>query len=371
MISISLCMIVKNEEKTLDRCLASIFDIVDEINIIDTGSTDATKEIARRYTTRIFDFTWIDHFAAARNFSFSKATKEYILWLDADDFFKEKDREKFRELKKTLDSSVDQVSMYYHLHYDDEGNVFSRIRRERLVKRARNYRWHDPVHEYLEIHGKIMDSDIAVHHGKLQFNKARNLAIYEHRLAKGETFSPRDLYNYGNELMENNRLEEALVQYEKYFAADSPYTEDNVSACGYAAHCCHLLGRGEEERQYLLKSFDYDAPRVEFCCRLGFWYHAHNKLEKAISWYNHATQIKHLHDWGMINEAAHTWLPHLQLTVIYGALGQIEKAYHHNEIVRSYKPNDHEVLNNKKKLEFYLEKGITVATRPETGGGKV
>ena len=69
--TISLCMIVKNEERVLARCLDSVADLVDEIIIVDTGSTDATKEIAARYTEKIYDFVWQDHFAAARNFSFS------------------------------------------------------------------------------------------------------------------------------------------------------------------------------------------------------------------------------------------------------------------------------------------------------------
>ena len=78
MITISLCMIVKNEEKVLARCLDSIADLMDEIIIVDTGSSDNTKEIAKKYTDKIYDFAWIDDFSAARNYSFSKATKEYI-----------------------------------------------------------------------------------------------------------------------------------------------------------------------------------------------------------------------------------------------------------------------------------------------------
>ncbi|PET44572.1 glycosyltransferase family 2 protein, partial [Bacillus cereus] len=85
MITISLCMIVKNEEHTLARCLDSIANIPDEIIIIDTGSTDNTKKIAATYTKHIFDFQWCNDFSQARNYSFQQATQEYILWLDADD----------------------------------------------------------------------------------------------------------------------------------------------------------------------------------------------------------------------------------------------------------------------------------------------
>lgn len=92
MVTISLCMIVRNEEKSLHRCLSTIASLVDEIVIVDTGSTDKTKEIALSFGAVIYDFEWIDNFSAARNFAFSKATQEYILWLDADDYIKEEDQ---------------------------------------------------------------------------------------------------------------------------------------------------------------------------------------------------------------------------------------------------------------------------------------
>ena len=98
--TISLCMIVKDEEKVLDTCLNSIHDLVDEIIIVDTGSTDKTKEIAQKYTDKIYDFKWVDDFAKARNYSFSKATKDYIMWLDADDYLPEEEKPKFKKLKK-------------------------------------------------------------------------------------------------------------------------------------------------------------------------------------------------------------------------------------------------------------------------------
>ena len=85
MVTISLCMIVKNEEKVLARCLDSVKDLVDEIIIVDTGSGDKTKAIAASYTDKIYDFTWVHDFSAARNFAFSKASCEYIYSADADE----------------------------------------------------------------------------------------------------------------------------------------------------------------------------------------------------------------------------------------------------------------------------------------------
>ena len=80
--SLSLCMIVKDEEKNLGRCLESIKDIVDEIIIVDTGSTDNTIKIAEKYGAKIFHYKWDNSFANARNYSLSKASKDWILlWM--------------------------------------------------------------------------------------------------------------------------------------------------------------------------------------------------------------------------------------------------------------------------------------------------
>src|SRR5690625_7736480 len=92
MVTISLCMIVKNEEDVLARCLESVHHLVDEINIVDTGSTDNTIAIAKRYTNRVFQFEWTGKFKDARNESFKHATKEYIFYLDADDVLIEEDQ---------------------------------------------------------------------------------------------------------------------------------------------------------------------------------------------------------------------------------------------------------------------------------------
>lgn len=106
LIGISLCMIVKNEERVLARCLNSALRAVDEIITVDTGSTDKTKEIAARYSDKVFDFEWCDDFSAARNFAFSKAERDYILWLDADDVLLPPDLEKLIDLKQSAERAL-------------------------------------------------------------------------------------------------------------------------------------------------------------------------------------------------------------------------------------------------------------------------
>ena len=82
-VRISLTMIVKNEEANLPHCLESVAGLFDEIVVVDTGSKDRTREIAREFGARVFDFVWVDDFAAARNAALARATGDYAFWLDA------------------------------------------------------------------------------------------------------------------------------------------------------------------------------------------------------------------------------------------------------------------------------------------------
>ena len=128
MSTISLCMIVKNEELTLARCLNSCKKLFDEIIIVDTGSHDKTiqtykqvvKQIARKYTNQIYDFKWQNDFSLARNYAFSKATSEYIMWLDADDVVPKNSLKELLKLKPLLNADVYMLKYniaFYHCQY--------------------------------------------------------------------------------------------------------------------------------------------------------------------------------------------------------------------------------------------------------------
>ncbi|MGM0884321.1 MAG: glycosyltransferase [Bacillota bacterium] len=343
-------MIVKNEEETLQGCLDSIQPVADEIIIVDTGSTDRTKEVAARYTNKIFDFEWIDDFAAARNFAFSHASMEYIMWLDADDILLEKDR--LLSLKDNFDRTVDAVTMPYHIAFDEHGNVTVNVRRSRLVKRENNYRWIGPVHEYLEVGGKIWNSDIIVAHHRKHSNSSRNLKIYENRERQGEHFNPRDLFYYANELADHQNHQKAITYYKKFLDCKQGWVEDIISACSSLADIYFHLNDKENELYYITKSFEYDLPRAEFCCRLGYHFLQNSQLTQAVYWYRTASELeKPEESWGFFNDTCWTWLPHLQLCICYYRLGDNEKAYYHNEIARGYRPNDENILHNKRFFE--------------------
>ena len=164
MATVSLCMIVKNEERVLARCLESVRECMDEIIIVDTGSSDGTKEIAARYTDKIYDFEWIDDFAAARNFSFSKASMDFAMWLDADDVFLEADKNAFIELKNSIPDNVDVVMLRYHTAFDEEGKPVFSYYRERLIRKGTVSFWKGRVHEVIVHTGRVMYSEVAVTH---------------------------------------------------------------------------------------------------------------------------------------------------------------------------------------------------------------
>ncbi|MGX9132923.1 glycosyltransferase [Rummeliibacillus sp. JY-2-4R] len=357
MITISLCMIVKNEEDTLARCLDSSKDIVDEINIVDTGSTDKTKEIASLYTDRIFDFKWVEDFAKARNFSFDQATMDYILWLDADDEILEKDRKLLMELKNSLSTDVDSVMMDYHLGADEFGNVTSKLKRNRLLKRSCSFKWIGAVHEYIEVWGNVISSDIAITHKSIHHDTNRNILIYEKKLARQEEFTPRDLFYFANELMDHQMIGSAINYYEKFLETNKGWIEDNISSCGRLADCYHNIGNTEKEVDSILRSFRYDKPRPEMCCRLGFFFMNKEEFQPAIYWFKAAIEYDQEDNGGMVNTEDYTWLPNLQLCVCYDRLGNYELAYYHNEVARGYRPKDKSILHNKKYLETVLGRG--------------
>ncbi|QUL57245.1 glycosyltransferase family 2 protein [Paenibacillus tritici] len=355
MIEISLCMIVRNEEKSLPRCLSSVKGLVDEIIIVDTGSTDRTKEIAASFGAVIYDFAWIEDFSAARNFAFSKATREYIFWLDADDYLQERDQALFRELKPWLPGNVDSVNMQYNLAFDGEGKVVTSLRRNRLVRRACGFRWIGPVHEYLEVYGPSFSSDVCVTHDKDKEYTDRNLRIYRKRAAEGESFTPRDQYYYANELRDHRLLKEACHYYELFLNGGQGWIEDNIQACLRLAECREGLGDKEASFTAIARTLQYDSPRAEGCCRLGAWHLEKGQLHPAVYWYELALVLPdRAESMGVRNEAFSTWIPNLQLALCYDRLGQHERANRYNETALLLFPGHPSMIYNRTYFQQLL-----------------
>ena len=145
--TVSAALIVRDEEDTLGRCLASIGGAVDEIVVVDTGSRDATKTIARHHGAAVFDFTWCDDFAAARQFSFGCATGTWVFWLDADDVVG--GAENIRRLVAQAPPEVAGFYWRYVLGRTATHRPRFSYWRERCTRHDGTARWQGRVHEVL------------------------------------------------------------------------------------------------------------------------------------------------------------------------------------------------------------------------------
>jgi len=352
LITISLCMIVKNEEDVLERCLNCAKEFADEIIIVDTGSTDKTVEIAKKFTDKVYHFKWVNDFSKARNYSFSKATMDYIMWMDADDVVLPEDIEKIKELKKTLDKSVDCVMMKYNIAFDENGNPTFSYYRERLLKREKNFTWHEPVHECITPSGNIIEVDIAITHKKEKHTSSdRNLKIYESLIMRGEKLSPRGQLYYARELSDHGKFDKAIAQFEKFLKIPNTWIEDFVTACLKLSHCYRMINEKEKALGVLFKTFERTTPRSEVCCNIASILFEKGMLNEAKFWYELVLNLKQEKTWGFVNHDYLGFIPAIQLCVIYDRLGDREQAIKYNNLAKKFKPNHPSVLYNEKYFE--------------------
>lgn len=291
MITISVCMIVKNEEAVLARCLDSLAGIADELVIVDTGSTDATRQVARRYTDKIFDFPWIDDFAAARNFSFSKASMEYIYAADADEVLEEEERQKFLYLKQHLDPAAEIVQMLYtnQLQHNTTYN-FDEELRPKLYRRLREFVWQEPLHEAVRLQPVILDTDIRIRHMPQSAHAGRDFAAFGRAVERDGDLSDRLSGMYARELMIAGEAAD--------FGRAVPFFQRKLEAARDEAllkQCLCVLTRagrltGDTDLFFknALKNVAMEKASSEVCWELGEYYYQKGDIDEAVLWYYNA-----------------------------------------------------------------------------------
>ncbi len=352
MIKVSLCMIVKNEEKVLGRCLDSIRKGMDEIIIVDTGSYDATKAVARKYTDKIFDFKWNDDFSSARNFSFSKATGDFILWLDADDVITEENLGRFISLKENITDGTDVYMMRYNTAFDEAGVPVFCCYRERLIRRSTPHVWKGKVHEAIEYSGRTEYSDIAVNHlsVKKEYGR-RNLEIYEKQKKSGEKMTPRDCFYYGRELYYHKQFEKAEEVLSEFLKDKAGWSENKIEACRILSECFKEENDLDKAVKSLTDSFLYGIPKADICCEIGNIFFSHSEFKTAAFWFQTALSLPFEEkNGGFIRKDFENFIPCIMLCVCYDRLGDIEKAERYNIEAGKIKPYSEAYLHN---LEYF------------------
>lgn len=223
---LTIGMIVKNEEKWLDKCLSGIKPILDNVDseliITDTGSTDRTVEIARKYTDKVLHFDWINDFSAARNFGLEKAQGEWFLMLDADDIFQSCDNiiEFFNSGEYKKYNAASYISR--NIIKTENGDSYSDILAPRMVKLHPHTRYENAIHESLNTFDPPYSNlqDIADHYGyyyetdEQRYNKfKRNTELLLKRFESEKDTTPMlyvQLYEAFSGIGENEKALEYL-----------------------------------------------------------------------------------------------------------------------------------------------------------------
>ena len=158
-ISISACVIVKNEERNIRQWLANVRRIADEIIVVDTGSTDRTVELAEAGGAKVYFFAWIHDFSAAKNYALDQAHGDWIVFLDADEYFTEDALERLPQVLREVHSQrkvAGLISPWINIDLDNHGRVISQAYQMRVFRRSRTLRYVGNVHEM--IRNMAMDS---------------------------------------------------------------------------------------------------------------------------------------------------------------------------------------------------------------------
>jgi len=334
-------MIVKNEEKNLAECLDSIVSLVDEINIVDTGSMDQTIEVAKRYTDRIFHFPWIDDFSAARNYSYSKATKGFIMWMDADDVASHENLVKLLELKSVLDDNTDYVVMKY-CTYNADGSpsrVFPKIR---ITRRAAEQKWLGAVHEDLVPQGEGLTVDISIDHKykDIELSQARNMRIMKREIDSGRA-DFKIYYSYGLSEYGLKNFDEAEKSLNKVIEAGQAATFDSLDAFIALHNIYREWGDFKKAKDILENNAYLLSDKSEYYCTLGLFYlECLNEVGTACNLYKQALSCEGTFiQKGIAGQITHDYYYHIP----YGLLG---KAY------VSLRDSENALMCYKKALEY-------------------
>ena len=294
--TLSVCMIVKNEENCVERSLQSIQALADEIVIVDTGSTDETLAICRRFTDKIFHFSWNDDFSAARNFALSNATSDWILFLDADEVIAEEDQQKIKKMIQA--SSSENTALAYFLHqkeytndttltgfyYCTKEDVYNKAflgfvvveNAIRLFRRDKDisfsWRIHESVAPSLEQRGVVpLDSGIFIHHYKQEKGKEahqqkmlRYLAIGEQQVQETPHLA-KPYYEVGLIYYALGRYADAIAVFQKVISLRS----DEHRAYYKLGRCFVKIGRFIDAQQAFEKYLTLDSQNSDVYGELG------------------------------------------------------------------------------------------------------
>lgn len=340
---LSLCMIVKNEGENLKSCLSKVLTLVDEIIIVDTGSNDNTKIIALEFTNKIFDFKWCNDFSKARNFSISKASNEWILVLDADEFITDFYRQSIDKFINNS-SNKDKVGRIERINIteDSNGNKKYKERVNRLFNR--NYFYYEGIiHEQIvalncETYETQALDITAEHVGYTEevLNRTdklkRNIDLLEIAV-KNDSEDPYLYFQLGKSYYMLKDYKTSALYFEKALTFELDfrleYVEDLVETYGYS-----LINSGKNSEALILENcFEVYSKRSDFHFLMGLIYMNNAKFTQAVESFLQCTKFSYSKVEGIT-----TYMSYYNIGVIYEVLGFRKNAMEYYKMSGDYQP---------------------------------
>ena len=339
---VSICMIVKNEENILESSMKQLYKLGYEIVVVDTGSNDKSIEIAKKYTDKVYEYCWIQDFAAARNFVISKASNEYIMMIDADEIVVSYDKDKLEDMIHKYPDGLGRLLIISNYTRDSESyRNSSRI--SRLFSKEL-YHYEGRIHEQLVPKvgvsvGTVYDLPINIHHGgydgdlEARRNKTeRNIKLLLLELSdRGD--DPYILYQLGKSYYMQEDYIASCEWFGKalYFDLDPKldYVQDMVESYGYTL----LNSEQYNTAMGLLGVYDEFAVNADFVYLIGLIYMNNAMFTEAISEFKKATNMAITK-----MDGVNSYRAYYNIGVIYECLGMTDKAKAYYMKCGNYEP---------------------------------
>ncbi len=376
---VSLTMIVRDEQKNLPRCLASVRGLFDEIVVVDTGSRDRTVEIARSFGARVFHFGWIDDFAAARNVALEHATGDYAFWLDADDVLEPAERAKLEALLETLQpiargnfSHEGTGTGLRSLSQSAVGRAFvvrcacdpepggsggeTVVDHIRLFPLLKGVRWTYKVHEQIlpalnRARVPVEWSDVTVRHTGYSDRALRAKKLErDTRILLGELCErPSDpfvLFNLGMIAHERRQWIEALGYLNRSLAGSAP--TDSITRKLYAliARVHESLGDSDEALRICGQGLAIDPEDAELWFRKGVAHRHRGEPAEAEAAWRRILTLRRPRKFASMDQGIYGHVTRRNLAVLAAERGDQAEAQRLWRAVLAERPGDRDALRN-------------------------
>jgi glycosyltransferase involved in cell wall biosynthesis/tetratricopeptide (TPR) repeat protein len=345
---LGLNIIVGPDDKdVLDRCLKSCQgELFDEIVITLAMEKEdpEIKSLAESYGAKTFFFKWISDFSAARNFSFSNNTSQYIMWLDSDDVLRPSEYMRLQVLKPKI-SAWDIIILNYVYSHDEKDAPVLILPRERIVKNCEHIKWHDPIHEYMNLDvppNRLHRENINIDHYRVRVhNPARNIEALKKVYETGDC-SERIKFYYGKELADFGMWEKAISVLDPYIKKGADFADNLTTACIKLSRYYFEKSDYSSSKNYALKGIRFNSIYAENYVVLGNIFEQENDTDTAVSYYKEALNKKLEGGMSQIIDY-YGFIPAAKLALIYYNRKEYDSVVKYCTLALTHKPGNEQM----------------------------